>query len=295
MAVVEMGNKFPTELVTEMFNTVRGESALAKLAPSMPVPFVGATQMVFSMDSEASIVGEGEAKVHGGAKVEPKIVRPYTFEYGARFSKQMWKAGEEQQLQILRQFVEGAARKFAKGMDIGAMHGLNPASMTDSTVVNGNCFETVVTNSTPYVAASADENIGTAVALVEGNEITPNGIAMAPAMKNAIGAIKVNGAVAYPAFMWGGAPEDLGGKRLTVNPTISAHKSGAATTLYGLVGDFSAFKWGYVDNIEYEVIEYGDPDNTGVDLAGHNQIYLRAEAYIGWAILDKDFFAKIEA
>ena len=49
------------------------------------------------------------------------------------------------------------------------------------------------------------------------------------------------------------------------------------------------------DDIEYEVIQYGDPDNSGVDLAGKNQIYLRAEAYIGWGILAPAFFAKVQA
>lgn len=43
------------------------------------------------------------------------------------------------------------------------------------------------------------------------------------------------------------------------------------------------------------VIPYGDPDNTGSDLAGHNQVYLRAECYIGWAILDDGAFFRIEA
>ena len=46
---------------------------------------------------------------------------------------------------------------------------------------------------------------------------------------------------------------------------------------------------------QFEVIEYGDPDNAGSDLKGHNQVYLRAEAYIGWAVLDGNAFAKIEA
>ena len=34
-----------------------------------------------------------------------------------------------------------------------------------------------------------------------------------------------------------------------------------------------------------EIIQYGDPDNSGKDLKGYNQIYIRAEAYIGWGIL----------
>ena len=82
---------------------------------------------------------------------------------------------------------------------------------------------------------------------------------------------------------------------LAVNPTVSIAATGATHTLHGLVGDFSAFKWGYAKQIPVEVIEYGDPDNAGSDLKGHNQVYLRAEAYIGWGILAPSFFAKIQA
>jgi hypothetical protein len=62
-----------------------------------------------------------------------------------------------------------------------------------------------------------------------------------------------------------------------------------------IVGDFSgAFRWGYAANVQMEKIEYGDPDGQG-DLKGMNQILLRAEAYIGWGILDKDSFAIVKA
>ena len=51
---------------------------------------------------------------------------------------------------------------------------------------------------------------------------------------------------------------------------------------------------GIADIINFEVIEYGDPDNSGNDLKGYNQVYLRAEAWFGWAILDGAAFARIE-
>ena len=45
-----------------------------------------------------------------------------------------------------------------------------------------------------------------------------------------------------------------------------------------------------------EVIEYGNPDNSDAgDLKGHNQVYLRGEAYIGWGIPDKDAFGLVQA
>ena len=61
-----------------------------------------------------------------------------------------------------------------------------------------------------------------------------------------------------------------------------------------IVGDFkNAFKWGYAKQIPLEVIQYGDPDQTGKDLKAYNQVCLRAETYIGWGILDAAAFARI--
>lgn len=293
--VVNMGNKIPTELVSEMFNSVRGTSALARLSPERPIPFVGTTQMVFSLDSDISVVGEGEKKVHGGAKIEPVIIKPITFEYGARFSKQMWKAGEEKRLEILRTFLDGASRKAARGLDIAAMHGLNPYDKTASAVIGTNNFESKVTNSVTYSGTTPDANIDSAVAMVEASEAMVNGAALSPTMRTAISALTANGAQKYPQFAWGSAPENLGNMTLAVNPTVSVKSSDATNTLHAIVGDFSAFKWGYANDVEYEVILYGDPDNSGSDLAGSNQIYLRAEFYIGWGILAPEMFAVVKA
>lgn len=59
------------------------------------------------------------------------------------------------------------------------------------------------------------------------------------------------------------------------------------------VGDFKeAFKWGYSDEIPMEIIEYGDPDGQG-DLKRTNEVVLRAEAWVGWGILDKSAFARV--
>ena len=42
-----------------------------------------------------------------------------------------------------------------------------------------------------------------------------------------------------------------------------------------------------------EVIQYGDPDGQG-DLKRTNEVVLRAEAYIGWGILNADSFALVQ-
>ena len=63
---------------------------------------------------------------------------------------------------------------------------------------------------------------------------------------------------------------------------------------HAIVGDFAEmFKWGYAKEIPVEIIKYGDPDNSGKDLKGYNQVYIRSEMYLGWGIMDEASFARI--
>ena len=116
---------------------------------------------------------------------------------------------------------------------------------------------------------------------------------MSPAFATALSATTyAGGQHPYEEFMWGGNPGAIRGIPCDVNSTVAV----AATTAvhhYAYVGDFqNAFKWGYAEQIPLEVIRYGDPDGQG-DLKRYNQVLLRAEAYIGWGILDPKAFARI--
>jgi hypothetical protein len=100
---------------------------------------------------------------------------------------------------------------------------------------------------------------------------------------------KQNGEKLYPDFAFGGKPKNLGSYTLDINKTVAT-----GDVDKGIVGDFAnMFKWGYAKEIPMEIIQYGDPDNSGKDLKGYNQIYIRAEAYVGWGILDGNSFARI--
>ena len=95
----------------------------------------------------------------------------------------------------------------------------------------------------------------------------------------------------YPEFRFGANPANFCGLPSDINSTVSFV---AANKLKAIVGDFqNAFRWGYAENIPLEIIQYGNPDGLG-DLKQTNQIVLRAEAYIGWGILDPASFAIIK-
>ena len=283
--ILENGGHMPPVLVREMFQAVQGHSALAKLSPEKPLGFTGATEFVFDMDTEADIVAENAPKTEGGGIADAINIIPVKFEYGMRASDEFIKGTEEYRIDVLERFIEGASRKFARGLDIGAMHGLNPRTGSASAVIGTNNFDSQVVNTVTYDASTPDANLDTAVAMIGGKI---NGLAMDPAFSTAMATLNVNGVPQYPEFRFGSVPESFYGMNVDVNNTV-----GFGNVDMAIIGDFDAFRWGYAQDVELEVIRYGDPDNTGVDLRGHNQVYLRCEAYIGWGILNPGSFALV--
>ena len=286
------GAQFPAQLVPELVNLVQGHSALAKLSGTKPIPFAGETAFTFNLGGEVSIVGEGANKPAGDAVITPKTIRPIKMVYQHRLSNEFVYASEEERIPYLQAFAEGFAKKIARGIDIAAMHGLNPADLSDASFKATNSFDGLISNVVTYVAASVDDNIDAAVALVTGAERAANGIALSPAAGSALSKIKVNGVAQYPEYRFGQNPDAFYGMASDVNGTVS--KTGTASgsvTDQVIVGDFqNAFRWGYAKNIPLEVIEYGDPDGQG-DLKRTNEVVLRAEAFVGWGILDNASFA----
>nr|DAQ73730.1 MAG TPA: major capsid protein [Caudoviricetes sp.] len=287
--ITKSTNLFPAELVTEVFSKAKGHSSLAKLSGQTPIPFSGNTQMVFAMDGEASIVGEGEQKPAGDASFNPVTITPVKFVYQHRLTDEFTKMSEEQQLPYLEAFVDGFAAKIARALDICAFHGVNPATKTAVSSLAAKNFDMASIATVTTTAGKEDEDIDTAVQAITGEDGVVTGIAMAPAFSAALSKLKVNGVVQYPEFRFGQNPEAFYGMASDVNNTVSF---GTSKDL-AVVGDFqNAFKWGYTENVPCEIIEYGDPDGQG-DLKRTNQIVLRAETYVGWGILDNASFKKI--
>lgn len=295
---MKAGTLFTPELVTEIMSKVQGHSTLAKLSGQKPMPFNGVEQFIFNLDGNAQIVGEGEQKLGNTATVTSKIIKPMKFVYQARITDEFKYASQEKRLDFLKHYAEGFAKKMAEAFDIAAIHGLEPRSMTDATFKATNSFDGVVTgNVVAYNGATIDENIDSAVStiVVNGNEVT--GIALSPQAGQDMAKIKVGAdkLPAYPEFRFGQRPDNFFNMTLDMNKTLST-TGGTAKVDHAIVGDFqNMFKWGYAENIPLEVIEYGDPDGSGRDLKAYNEILLRAEAFIGWGILDEKAFARVEA
>lgn len=284
---------FKPELTQELISKVKGHSTLAKLCGASPMPFAGTETFVFTMDGEVSIVGEGGIKPAGDADFKPVTIQPYKFVYQHRVTDEFVHLSEEKQLPYLSAFTEGFASKIARGLDISAIHGLNPATKTVSSIIGNNCFVKAVTNEVTYSQTFPDSNIDDAVALIQKADGTVTGIAMSPEFGSVLGKMKTadSNISIYPEFRFGNNPGTFCGMNADINNTVSF----ASSEIRAIVGDFAnSFRWGYADNIPLEIIEYGNPDGQG-NLKQSNEIVLRSEAYIGWGILDKSAFSIIKA
>lgn len=287
------GTLFPPELVKTMFSKVKGHSSLAKLSGSVPVPFAGTDMFIFTMDGEASIVGEGTSKPAGKANTAKISMKPIKFVYQHRITDEFIRLSEEKQLPYLESYSDGFAKKIARALDISAFHGVNPADNVVSSIVGNNCFDKAVTSTIKYSELIPDDNIDSAVVPIQEADGIVSGIAMSPAFGSALGRMKTKDSnlPIYPEFRFGANPATFGGLASDINNTVSFGNS----LDKAIVGDFAnMFKWGYAENIPLEIIEYGDPDGLG-DLKRTNEIVLRSEAYIGWGILDKDSFTIIKS
>lgn len=286
--ILNKGTLLPEQLVTELYDNVKGRSTLAKLSGQSPIPFNGSKEFVFTMDKDVDIVAESGKKGVGGVSLEPITIAPIKLEYGARFSDEFMYGTEEYKLNVLRAFTEGFAKKVARGFDLAAMHGVNPRTGEASTVVGQNNFDSKVTQKATH-ADDAEVSIETAIGLIQANDADLTGLALAPALATELSSMKVNGVRQYPELAWGANPGNINGLKTDINRTVSEKNN-----VLAIAGDFeNAFKWGVAKDIAIEIIQYGDPDNSGNDLKGHNQIYMRGEIFLGWGILDPQAFARI--
>ena len=298
MATLSKGTLFPEKLIGDLVNQVKGKSSLAKLARQIPIAFNGNKEFTFTMDKEVDVVAENGAKGIGGVTVTPKTIVPIKIEYGARVSNEFMYASEEEGLNILKAFSEGFAIKAARGLDLMALHGVNPRTGLASDVIGNNNFDTAVTQTVAYNVASPDPdaNIEAAVAQIQAAGYDVNGLIMAPAFATALASVlaSTNGPKRYPELAWGANPGSINGLTTDINRTVSDMTADAGRAM---LGDFSAFRWGYAKEIPMQIIEYGNPDNdsSAGDLKGHNQVYIRCELFLGWGIIDATAFSRIIA
>lgn len=224
--ILSKGNLFPAVLLPEFVQQTIGSSAIAKLCGTQPIPFNGTQEFTFTLDKEIDVVAENGAKGVGGATVGTRTIVPIKVEYGCRISDEFMYASEEIQMNYLKAFADGFARKVAKGLDLMVFHGINPRTALASSVIGNNNFDSTITANIVTISSTSkpDENIESAIALVQNEEREANGLIMAPAFRAGLAAqTTTDGAKLYPELAWGNNPGSINGLRAEVTSNLSAN------------------------------------------------------------------------
>jgi len=294
MSVLTTGDlNLPDSKLDPWLGKVKYGSSVAALSDSIPMKFGTGQSMTFDI-GEAEYVGEGANK--GSSSFTPTTVttKPFKFHKTVRWTNEVMWADEDHQLGVVTQILDLIQPALSRALDFGVYHGINPtggaavAAMTQKLTDTSNTVEIVSTDK-PYA------NLDAADALILAGGYVPRDAALDPAFAAKFASLRGANSEQklYPNLTLSTAVGELEGHRSSVSNTVGAVGVAAtATNVKGLVGDFSAIRWGIQRAIGLEVIEYGDPDGQG-DLKRNNQVAFRAEVVYGWGIADVDAFAQV--
>jgi len=270
---------------------------LAKLTPGEPELKVGSTDVfTFTGTPKAELVGEGANKGSQDATPGKATVKTYKVQITYRMSEEVMFADEDYQTQIVENLVGNVATALSRALDLLAIHGVNPATG----IVSGNIanYFTKSGNGVSIVTATGDAqaDLEAAAADLQGAGYVATGIALDPVFAGTLARTKdENNRPLYPELGLGFNFDSFQGLQAASSDTVSGRKELAAdhVLVKALMGDFEAFKWGVAREVPLQTIEYGDPDGAG-DLKRTNEIAIRAESILGFAIFDGSAFALIE-
>lgn len=283
--------KLPAEVTQAIINKVGNTSTIAALSPSTPQLFLNEDYMVFNGAAEAEVVAEGQKKSSYEQTASYITGKKFKVQCTTRVTEELKWADEDNRLEIISSIQEDQTKAIARALDYVIYHAINPKS---GTKLDG---YDALTAKAASVTDSGDD-IANVDALADAvNEYEINGVALSRTWASRLRKLRVpaTGMRFYPEIPINLAAGTLDGIPAATSTTVDGVKATTPTKVLGIMGDYSLIKWGMIRDIWAEVIQYGDPDQTGVDLKAHNQIAYRTEAMFSYAVLDPKAFAVLKA
>ena len=281
----------PTQIVDGIVEKSKTGSTIAALSGQEPMRFGDVNIVTFDDDLTAEFVEEGGAKSPDDAKPSSVVAVPHKAVVNFRTSDEFKIADEDYQLGILDKFEEKCSRALARGLDLGAYYRINPR--TGNAITGWTNYLNSTTNRVEK-GANADLDIEAAAGLVIGDGYSPTGVALDPTYAWTLSTARyADGRKKYPELGLGIDVSSFEGLRASVSSTVSGKpKDGDAADnkVRAILGNFEqGIRWGVQRTFPFRMLEYGDPDNTGRDLAGHNEILFRTEVIFAWYVFVDQF------
>lgn len=273
----------PKEVATAITKRAKDTSTIAALSPSEPQLFLDKDYMVFTGNSEAEVVAEGAQKSSYEETLTPVVGKRFKVQTTTRLSNELQWADDDAKLEIISKIQADQAAAMGRVLDYVVYHAFDPKKKTTLEGFNALAKSAVSVPATDDRVADIDS-----LAEAVSDEYDINGIALSKTMANELRKIRVpsTGQRFYPEIPINLQVGNLDGIPAATSGTVNGRLATPATGILAFLGDFRLIKWGMVRDIWSEIIEYGDPDNTGKDLKGVNQIAYRTEAMYSYAILD---------
>lgn len=272
---------------------------LPKLVASKPTLFGPVHGATFSGVPRAQIVGESEQKDgQDPFELTPFTAEPVKAQITIRSSDEFLWADEDYQIGVIDDLVAPAVGAgMGRFVDLFGFHGINPLTGTTSakaTKYLAQATKVVDAGGTP--TAELNQAVGL---IASTGTAMPNGVAFDAAYNYALATEvyptghPLAGQPMYPQMGFSGI-ENWRGLKGASSSTVSGRPEIADSGIRAIVGDYGQIRWGYQRQIPLELIRFGDPDNTGRDLKGHNEVAFRAEVVIYMAIGDLGKFALVK-
>ncbi|PPI08228.1 phage major capsid protein [Rathayibacter sp. AY1B8] len=287
--------RFPTQIADGIVEKAKTGSTVAALSGQEAMRFGNVDLITFDDDLTAEFVEESGAKGSSDAKPSFVTALPRKAVVQMRTSDEFKHADEEYQTGILDRFADKCSLALARALDLGLYYRVNPR--TGNAITTWTNYLNTTTKRVE-AGANADLDFEQAAGLVIGAGYGVNGVAFDPKHAWTLSTARyADGRKKFPELGLGTDVTNFQGVNAAISTTVSGKPTDGSTTdnkVRGIVGNFqSGIRWGVQRTIPFRVLEFGDPDNTGRDLAGHNENLLRAEIVYGWYVF-ADQFAVIE-
>lgn len=283
--------QLPKTVAAAITTKVKDSSTIAALSPQLPQLFADNVALVFDGASEAEVVAEGAAKSSYIQEVTAQTAKRVKIQTTTRVTSELQWADEDNRTEIIDRIQEDQAAAIGRALDYVVYHAINPktgAALPDFTKLSDTATQ---------VTAGTDEtaNMDSLISAVN-EDYEVNGLALSKTWANSLRKLRVTstGMRLYPEIPLNLQTTTVEGLTAATSGTVSGRRATEATKVLAFIGDFNMIRWGMIRDITAELIPYGDPDQSGVDLKAHNQIAYRTEAVLAYSVLDPHAFAVLK-
>lgn len=293
MATLNTGNftnLLPRQVSSDIWSKALEQAAIPRLTPDTPMVLGDNVQPVLTTRPSATIVAEGAQKKDSAVAIKPVVMQPVKAQVGLEFTMETIEANPAGVLGVLQTELAAA---LSRQVDAAIIHKLK--------CDDGQAFTTTSTSlsevsQSQTLTTKPRDDVDTAYASLVDQGYDWTGTLFSPKMVSALRRQKVAKDVDLPLM-----PELTPGAALDSFLGIPAASSRVVQggidalpnqQLRGVIGDFSALRFGYALSIPVKRIEYGDPFGNG-DLQRRNAIAFIAEIIFAWGVLDEKAFVKI--